>query len=232
MSKEYNPRETQEIWDIIAESFDITRQKPWKPCIEFIENIPKNSITVDVGCGNGRHLIPCARHCKKAIGLDISKKLLQITQKKIKENNIKNVYLIHSDAINIPLKNECTDVVLFIASLHNIKGRNKRIQSLKEVKRILKKDGQAFITVWSRWQDKYRKEFFKKWFTMSVFSEFGDITIYWRQHGLDIPRFYHLYSKKELVKDLKKTGLEILEIQDVKIHSKKHPDNFFAICKK
>ena len=232
MPEEYSLVKTQETWDTIAESFDTTRQKPWKQCIEFIETIPKNSTTVDLGCGNGRHLIPCARHCKKVIGIDISKKLLQITQEKIKKNNLKNITLIHSDATYIPLKNNTIDVILFVAALHNIKGRDKRVQTLKEIKRVLKKNGQALITVWSRWQEKYRKEFFKKWFIRSSSSEFGDINIYWRQHGLNIPRFYHLYSKKEFIKDLKEAGLEILTVQDVKIHSKKHPDNYFAICKK
>jgi len=86
------------------------------------------------------------------------------------------------------------------------------------------------ISVWSRWQDKYRMLFFKKWFTQIGKSEFGDINIYWRQHGLDIPRFYHLYSKKEFLRDIRDAGLEILEMQDVKMYSKKHPDNYFAVC--
>jgi ubiquinone/menaquinone biosynthesis C-methylase UbiE len=124
------------------------------------------------------------------------------------------------------------DAVLYIASLHNIKGKNRRIQSLKEVKRILKKGGKAQISVWSRWQDKFRKQFFKKWFIQTGADEFGDIDIYWRQHGLNIPRFYHLYSKKEFLKDISEAGLELLEIQDVKMYSKKHPDNYFAVLKK
>lgn len=63
-------------------------------------------------------------------------------------------------------------------------------------------------------------------------AEFGDINIYWRQHGLDIPRFYHLYSKREFLSDLRKADLEIIDIQDVKMYSEKHPDNYFAVVKK
>jgi len=122
--------------------------------------------------------------------------------------------------------------VLYIASLHNIKDREKRIQSLKELKRILKKDGVALISVWSRWQDKYRKMFLKKWFFKKNKSEFGDIDIYWRQYGLNIPRFYHLYSKKEFLEDLSKSGLKIVEFESVKMHSKKFADNYFVIVKK
>jgi len=46
---------------------------------------------------------------------------------------------------------------------------------------------------------------------------------------------YHVsitYSRKEFVDDIQKAGLELEEIQDVKLHSKKYPDNYFAIIKK
>jgi ubiquinone/menaquinone biosynthesis C-methylase UbiE len=222
--------ESEKTWDLIAKSFDATRRKPWEQCIDFISTLTKDSIIADVGCGNGRHLVPSAKHCKKVYGIDLSKELLEITNKKINYEKLNNVKLIHSNVLNIPLENSSVDAVLFIAALHNIKGREKRIQSLQEVRRILKKDGQALISVWSRWQDKFRKQFFKKWFKNIGKSEFGDIDIYWRQHGLNIPRFYHLYSKREFIQDLKQADLEIIKIKDVKMHSKKHPDNYFAIC--
>jgi len=225
-----NISKNQETWDCIAESFDKTRNKPWKQCIDFINTLKETNLVADIGCGNGRHLALCANQCKLAIGLDISEELLLIAKNKLMEKKLKNAVFLHSDASDLPIKNETIDAVLFIASLHNIKGREKRIQSLRELKRILKKEsGIALISVWSRWQDKYRVLFFKKLFAQISKSDFGDLDIYWRQHGLNIPRFYHLYSKKEFVEDLTKAGLEIEKIESVKLCSKKHPDNYFAI---
>lgn len=221
----------EKTWDAIAKSFDVTRRKPWKQCIDFIDTLSKGDTAADICCGNGRHLIPLTGHCKNAIGVDISGELLHIVHRRLKEEKIQNASLIHSDVANMPLKNDFMDAILFIASLHNIKGRRKRIQSLREVKRVLNSNGRALISVWSRWQDKYRKQFLKKWFVQVGQTEFGDINIYWRQHGLDIPRFYHLYGKRELILDLQKAGLKTLEIQEVKLHSKKHPDNYFALVK-
>lgn len=223
---------SEETWDSIAESFDLTRRKAWMQCIDFIDTLSKTDMVVDLGCGNGRHLLPCAEQCKQVIGLDISKELLGITKKKLKEKELDNTILLHADMTNIPLKNDTVDSILFIAALHNVKGNDRRIQSLKEVKRILKKDGTALISVWSRWQDKYRKQFFKKWFTRKGQTEFGDIDIYWRQNGLNIPRFYHLYSRKEFIGDIKKAGLKIEKIEDAKIVSQKYPDNYFAVVTK
>jgi tRNA (uracil-5-)-methyltransferase TRM9 len=222
---------TEETWDAIAHSFDVTRRKPWQQCLDFIDSLPKTAVVADIGCGNGRHLIPCAQQCQTVIGIDISRNLLSIVEQKLKERKITNTRLYHANVSQLPLKDESVDAVLYIAALHNVQGQGNRIQSLKEVNRILKTDGTVLISVWSRWQDKYRKQFFKKWFTQIGKNEFGDIDIYWRQHGLDIPRFYHLYSKKEFVSDIRQAGLEIVEIQDVKLHSKKHPDNYFAIAK-
>lgn len=220
---------SEKTWDTIAKSFDQTRRKPWNECLHFIEQIPKKSIVADIGCGNGRHLIPCAKKCKKVIGIDLSKELLAIVEKNAGAEKIKNIILVHADAENIPINDEKVDAALYIAALHNIKGRDNRVKSLKEVKRILKINGVAQISVWSRWQDKYRKQFFKKWFIKKGCSEFGDINIFWRQHNLNIPRFYHLYSKKEFQRDLIQAGFKIIEIKDVKMQSKRHPDNYFAI---
>ena len=191
-----NRTDTEELtWDTIAESFDSTRRKPWIQCLDFIDELSSQAIVADIGCGNGRHLIPCAEHCKTVIGVDISRKLLHITKQKTEEKNLQNVLCVHGDVRNIPLKDSSVDALLYIASLHSIKGRNERIRSLQEVSRILKQNGTALVSVWSRWQDKYRNYFLKQFFTRNRSTEFGDIDIHWRQHGLNIPRFYHLYSK-------------------------------------
>ena len=223
---------SEETWDKIAKSFDLTRKKPWKQCIDFINKQTKDNIIADIGCGNGRHLIPSAYKFKKVIGVDLSNNLLKIVKEKIEKENLKNIFLIHSDVRNLPIKSDTVDIILYIATLHNIEGKNNRIQSLKEIRRILKTNGKALVSVWSRWQDKFRTQFFKKWFTQSGENEFGDINIYWRQHGLNIHRFYHLYSKNEFINDINQANFSIIEIKEVKIHSKKYPDNFFALLEK
>jgi len=219
-------------WNTIAKSFDKTRNKPWEICIEFIESLSKNDLVLDFGCGNGRHLIPCANNVKNAIGLDISREFLKIITDKQIKNNINNIYLIHSNFQYLPIKNNSINAVLFIASLHNIYSKKNRINSLKELNRILKINGKALISVWSRWQDKYRKYFIKQFFFNKNKNEFGDIIIFWKKDKLDIPRFYHLYSKNEFLKDIKTSGLKLLKIYDIKLRSNKHIDNYFAVVEK
>jgi len=225
-------KKSKNTWNSIAKSFDSTRRKTWKECIDFIDSLPKNSVVADIGSGNGRHLIPCAQRVKKVIGIDVSDELLKIVQKKVDKNNLKNVELVQSDAVDLPLKDNSVDAVLFIATLHNIQKKHRRIMALEEVRRILKPEGKAIISVWSRWQDKFRKDFIKRCVLRYERKEFGDIKLHWKQHGLNVPRYYHLYSKREFVKDLKESNLILEELKAVKLHSKKHPDNYFAIVRK
>jgi alkylated DNA repair protein alkB family protein 8 len=218
-----------DTWNKIAKSFDKTRNKPWQICIDFIKNQIRNDVIVDLGCGNGRHLIPAAKYFNLAIGIDFSEELIDIVKKKVQKEKITNIKLINSDLRCIPLEDNFSDSVIYIAALHNIKGRNNRINSLRETKRILKSNGTALISVWSRYQDKFRDQFlFKGGKKPQNEKEFGDIDIYWTQDKLDIPRFYHLYSKKEFTEDLKRAGFNDFKIKSVKIASKKYTDNYFA----
>ena len=97
------------------------------------------------------------------------------------------------------------------------------------ISRILKSDGKALISVWSKWQDKYRNYFIKKYLLNKSIREFGDIFIYWRKNGINVPRFYHLYSKIEFLNDINKSGLKLLSIEGVKLNSNKYIDNYFAV---
>lgn len=220
----------EQTWDQIAESFDITRKKPWKQCLDFIDQLDTSSIVADLGCGNGRHLFPLAVKCQCAIGVDISRKFLTIIQKKIQEQQRKNILLLHANLAHLPLKEQSIDAFLYIASLHNIKQRQERLLSLTEAWKILKPTGKGLISVWSRWQEKYRWHFFKQMFFRT--GELGDIDISWRQRNLNVLRFYHLYSKKEFERDLLEAGFIIERLSSVRIHSQKSPDNYFAIVKK
>ena len=220
----------EKTWDAIADSFDRTRRKPWKFCLDFIHSLNNSDIVADIGCGNGRHLLPCADTCSYVIGVDISQKLLRIVQNKLFNKHILNVSLIHADVVQLPLVDNSLNAVLFIASLHNIKGKEHRNQALQEVARVLKPNGVALISVWSRWQDKYLRYFMKQFIVRS--REFGDIDVFWKQHNLDVPRFYHLYSKGEFLRELRDAHFYIQNIQSVKIHSKYNPDNIFAVVEK
>lgn len=224
-------REEIETWEKIAGSFDSTRKKPWKQCLDFIDHIGSSALILDIGCGNGRHLIPSARRCRFAVGVDISFNMLTICRKSLLENNITNFSLVRADATNLPFRDNTFDFILFIASLHNIRGRHQRVNALREVKRVMKDGGKALITVWARWQDRFFFTFLAEMF-LRRHEEFGDIEVMWKRDSLNISRFYHLYSVREIVKDIKEAGLKIEKVEKVKISSRYLADNIFAYLTK
>lgn len=209
-------------WDAIAIHFDETRNRAWKECEEFVEK--QEGMGLDIGCGNGRHL-KIMEKAGKAVGVDISFKMLEIARK-----NAANSVLIQSDARYLPFRNEVFDYVLFIASLHNIQGREERIRALNEMRRVMKGNSYGIISVWARWQDRWRWHFLKEFFIRKE-KEFGDIYVPWKR-GVRVDRFYHLYSMRELKKDVKKAGFNIIKAWSVKKASKKHADNHFVIVRK
>jgi tRNA (uracil-5-)-methyltransferase TRM9 len=214
-------------WDAIAESFNLTRSKPWPLVLDFLNTLPLAQTVYDLGCGNGRHLLPATERNARVVGVDFSRRLLAIAEKKIQQKKLDNVFLAQADLVQLPFCDESADAVLFIAALHNIKTRKNRVKALQEVNRVLKADGAGLITVWSRWQDAYRWHFFKQLFAHR--GEFGDIEIRWRQHRLDVPRFYHLYSRLEFQNDLTSAGLAVHSMEKVCLGHRASPDNYVAL---
>jgi ubiquinone/menaquinone biosynthesis C-methylase UbiE len=221
-------KQSIDTWDRIAESFHHTRRFSWDFCTSFISSFPKKSICADLGCGNGRHLIPLSKQCYRSIGFDISRNLLNITLINLKKNNIENCALVKGDLCSIPFQSNSIDHIIYIAALHNIKGKRNRIESLQEVHRILKPNGTALISVWSKNQERFENMNSLK----DKNSEPGDILIHWRQHNLNIPRFYHLYEKNEFKNDLLNAKFSIDSMEKISMSSKKINDNFYSIVSK
>jgi len=207
-------------FDEIAEDFDRTRSKPWKECIEFAKTIPKDSIVLDIGCGNGRNMILFSEN-KRVIGLDISRNMVQTAKKNLMKKNLSHKCdLLQSDAVHLPIKESSIDVILYIATLHHISTADERLRSLLELKRTLRKGGRALISVWAFDQPKFEellKEHLKKK------EGFGDVDVEWKgSDGRTFKRFYHLFYGEEL-KDLAlKAELTIKEYY-------KSNNNYYAV---
>ena len=52
---ELETKNVREVYDAIAEHFSATRYKGWPKVDNFLNEIEKNSIVVDIGSGNGKY---------------------------------------------------------------------------------------------------------------------------------------------------------------------------------
>merc|ERR1712029_683197 len=67
------------VYEEIAGHFSDTRHKPWPKVAQFIQNLPKHELLLDLGCGNGKYL-GLDGGSSWQIGTDYSYNLLQISR--------------------------------------------------------------------------------------------------------------------------------------------------------
>ncbi|MBR9706624.1 methyltransferase domain-containing protein [Candidatus Pacearchaeota archaeon] len=197
---ENNAKPNQEqIWDVIAKPWRTYVQKKIPLVVEFLKN--KRGKIIDLGCGSGRNMIK-----NKEIeyyGLDFSKKQIENAALLTAVEDI-NVLLFQSAVDKLDkdtFKDEMFDHGLFMATLHCLETEQERLNSLKELYRILKNGAQAMISVWS--SDDKRFKGLK-----------GDIYMSWREENVPYMRSYYLYDKQELIDLLKSVGFEILQFYE------------------
>lgn len=181
------------VYNEIAEHFDDTRAYKWSWIEEFIEqNNLKNSNkkVIDIGCGSGRNLLP------HFIGIDNSTKFINICLNK-------GLTVIASDMCDIPLLDEKYDAILSIASFHHLSDEERRIKALKEMKRLIKPNGEGkiLLSVWSINQPLKTRRTFK----------YGDVIVPWNKNGKIYERYYHIFNIKKLKLLFEIVGLKIID---------------------
>ncbi len=178
----------KKLWNNIAKEWSKFRKQPILIIKEFLEK--SNGKILDLGCGSGRHLIKSKN--KKYYCLDFSENMLKLAEKKAILQKIKALFF-KSDLSKLPFENNFFDYAIYIDSLHCIKSKNKRKNSLKELHRVLKNNSKAIISVWNKNSKRFRNSEKEKY-------------ISWRDKG---KRYHYLFEEKELENLLKKYKFKI-----------------------
>ncbi|MED3571854.1 demethylmenaquinone methyltransferase [Cytobacillus praedii] len=106
-------------------------------------NVQKGSKALDVCCGTADWTIALAEAVGEkgeVIGLDFSKNMLKIGEQKVKEMNLKQVKLVHGNAMELPFPDNTFDNVTIGFGLRNVPDY---LQVLKEMHRVVKPGGLA-----------------------------------------------------------------------------------------
>jgi tRNA (uracil-5-)-methyltransferase TRM9 len=102
-----------------------------------------------------------------------------------------------ADALFLPFPNNNFDWAISVATYHHIKGREERENAFIELKRVLKPQGEAFLTVWNHGQPRF-------WLKSK------EQQVPWRLKEETVYRYYYLFSYGELRKLLTKAGWEVI----------------------
>ncbi len=168
-----------------ANNFSRTRVFPWPTTRKFLDNISENSNLLDIGCGNGRNMF--YRNDINVVGLELSKELCNIV--KSKGGNV-----VNGNMTKLNFEDNFFDNIICIAVYHHLNNNSDRKLSLQEMYRVLKPNGKVFIQVWAMEQPmNSRRKFMKR-----------DEYVPWKnKDGTKLERYYHIYPKGELEKEIK-----------------------------
>ncbi|MEM4575942.1 MAG: class I SAM-dependent methyltransferase [Candidatus Nezhaarchaeales archaeon] len=209
-------RDIIETYDAIAEGFSNTRRYPWIEIVHLLGEI-SNKTLLDIGCGNGRHLVELAKGASIAVGIDLSKKLIKIAKTRISRLGVTHkAMLVLGDMLFMPFRPESFDSIACIAVMHHVPTKNLRQLAVSEIARVLRSGGLAVISAWYRWQKKFVFDVLKSFFMklVGVVFEFGDTYISWKSKGKIFKRFFHIFTISEM-KDL--INIEAFEFKDLKL---------------
>lgn len=111
---------------------------------------------VNIGCAHGPDFLPF-RDGFQLYGVDFSSQMLNLALKYSRKFEF-TVALFLADVCHLPFSDDTFDYALSVATYHHIRGDTEKKSALDELNRVLKPGGEAFITVWNRWQPRF-------WFT-------------------------------------------------------------------
>jgi len=209
---EYILKKTKDDYNLIAEDFSRARRFISQDLKTLGEYTLAGERALDLGCGNGR-LFEVLRDKKvDYIGADFSEKLIEIAKKRYPEAKFQV-----TDALNLSFPSNFFDKIYAVSVLQHIPSKEFQLQFLKEAKRVLKPEGLLILRVWDLWRRKKgRKLIFKYTFLKLIGKsklDFKDIFLPWKDSRgqILIQRYLHCFTKRELEKSVKESGLKIKE---------------------
>jgi tRNA (uracil-5-)-methyltransferase TRM9 len=152
---------------------------------------------LNIGCGHGADFAPF-KDAFELHGLDFSPGMLRQAERYAAKYGLK-VNLVEADARQLPYLDAFFDQAIAVATYHHLETGDDRLQALQELYRVLRPGGEAFITVWNRWQPRF-------WFRRQ------DILVPWRRREKTLYRFYHLFSCGELEALARRAGFEVVSV--------------------
>ncbi|TFF88560.1 MAG: class I SAM-dependent methyltransferase [Promethearchaeota archaeon] len=241
-----------EQYNKIAEDYHNKRKYPWRDLQNYInalDPLVRNELLkgtcLDLGCGNGRNFKIFKSKENRLVGLDNSIEFIEIAKNRIENFSPKSqntIDLIVSDMNNLPFRRNTLKNIFSIASLHHVRGKATRKKLVSQIYKILISEGYFFLTLWRRWQKRFRKYFLIDYMKLKLVPsykksqkkvgllEFGDKFIPWTvpKDNITIRRFYHFFSKKEAESLLENFAIKSLDFEG----GPNNKDNLFILTKK
>jgi tRNA (uracil-5-)-methyltransferase TRM9 len=150
---------------------------------------------LNVGCAHGPDFLPF-KDGFELHGVDFSSDMLQLARKYAAKFKL-SVTLVEADARHLPYADDSFEWAIAVATYHHIEDNEERLQALKELWRVLKPGGEAFITAWNRWQPRF-------------WLKSRNTLVPWRSKDKTLYRYYYLFSYRELEELTRRAGFKVV----------------------
>jgi tRNA (uracil-5-)-methyltransferase TRM9 len=208
----------REVWTAIADSFDRTRQRPWAHVVAFLGDLPRGSRVLDLMAGNGRHAKAAQAAGHSVVCLDWSRQLVTRAAGD----------RVLGDAVRLPFRAGTFDACAFVAGLHGLPTAEDRLACLRDLHRVLRPDGVAQVTVWSRDAPRFRD--------LEPRGQAIDVEVPWKADGHAARRTYHLHTPETLRAEAHAAGFTVARVEAVAVAPRTAPgggpDNLVALLRK
>ncbi|TKA79849.1 hypothetical protein B0A55_02790 [Friedmanniomyces simplex] len=206
----YEEEHVHVVYEQIASHFSSTRYKPWPIIERFLRELPDGAIGLDVGCGNGKYL--AVNPDIFIIGSDRSSNLASIAKRHPPHS------VVVADILYLPHPSRAFDFAISIAVVHHLSTSWRRVEAIESILQTLRSGGKALIYVWALEQESSRRGWTEQ--------DEQDVMVPWVMRGSrkaahageagggedrTFHRYYHLYRKGELERDVQLAGGEVVE---------------------
>lgn len=190
---------TVEAYNKIAHEFSSSRHYKWPWITDFYKDYvykTTKSLCLDVGCGNGRNIKEYQTNKCSIIGIDNSTEFINICQSQ-------NLNCKLMDMTCLKFDDNMFDYITVIASFHHLNNTDDRNKCLCEINRVLKPNGIALISVWSKKQPSKTKR---------TFDNYGDVQVPWKSSKTNkiVERYYYIFKIDEIFSLFKENNFEII----------------------
>lgn len=150
---------------------------------------------LNIGCAHGPDFIPFAS-CFELCGVDFSSEMIRLARQYANKNKFQPNLSV-ADAAHLPFTANSFDWAISVATYHHLHYPQERRAAFHELFRVLRPGGEAFITVWNRWQPRF-------WFKGK------EIIVPWHNRGTAWPRYHYLFSYRELESQAEQAGFTVI----------------------
>jgi tRNA (uracil-5-)-methyltransferase TRM9 len=187
----------KEIFNQIAPSwYNFRHWSIFRTELEALAERWQKGRLLNLGCAHGPDFLPF-KDGFELYGVDFSAEMLKLAEKYAKKFGF-SVELTLADVRRLPYPDASFDRAIAVATYHHLVG-GQHEAALKELRRVLKPGGEAFITVWNRGQPRF-------WFKPK------EVAVPWRRKkGETLYRRYYLFSYGELEGLAEGAGFEVLK---------------------